>query len=269
MGQVTTLPLGTEAYTTDTPPVAARGYVVKKSDLDAALSERLPAVLRDDAGRERLAALLSTVADTTFAEENLQRLLSRNSSLAPWRVGEAIAEALLTDHRACEFPWPGGRDLKNPSASPAGTDLVGFTSVDDDECRFAFGEVKTSSQRQWPPSVLDGRHGMRQQLEDLCTSTYVKDNLVTYLGHHAPRSDWHEQYVGATKRYLANDDDVSLFGVLVRDVAADPRDLASRARAISESCPSGTSIELLALYLPEDSIDSLPELAAAAMGAAR
>ncbi|MEZ5124922.1 MAG: hypothetical protein R2826_01550 [Thermoleophilia bacterium] len=237
--------------------------------MDAALSRRLPPLLRDDEGRERLAALLSMAADTAFAVDGINRLLSRIPDPPSWRIGEALAEALLTDYRSCEFPWPGGRDLKNPSASAAGTDLVGFASLTGDECRFAFGEVKTSSQKQWPPTVVDGRHGMRKQLEDLCTSTVFKDSLVTYLGHHSIQSDWQARYVGAARRYFADETDVSLFGVLVRDVDADARDLAGRATTIGGACPAGTSIELLAIYLPPDSIDALPALVAAALGSAQ
>ncbi len=44
--------------------------------------------------------------------------------------------------------------------------------------------------------------------------------------------------------------DVSLFGLLIRDVIPKREDLAGRTAALSEQCPAKTSIELRALYLP-------------------
>ena len=61
-----------------------------------------------------------------FASDNLRSALSAKHPVFDWQVGEAMAEAYLVDHRQCEFPWPSGRDLRNPEASPAGADLVGF-----------------------------------------------------------------------------------------------------------------------------------------------
>jgi hypothetical protein len=180
-----------------------------------------------------------------------------------WRVGEGLAEAFLTEHRACEFPWPTERDLKNPNASPAGTDLVGFQNMGTiaEPHRFAFGEVKTSEQKAWPPSVMNGRLGLKKQLEELRDSTVVKDSLVKYLGHHANGTTWSSRYQSATKRYLANPGDVSLFGVLVRDVEPKCEDLANPAGALADGCPAKTSIELRAMYLPENTINSLARLA--------
>lgn len=130
-------------------------------------------------------------------------ILSAPDDLPGWRVGEALAEVYLIEHRQCEFPWPGGRDLKNPSASPAGTDLVGFYRYND-EVRFAFGEVKTSNHSDSPPSVVTGRHGLSEQLSDLRDSTDIKGNLVRYLGHHATRASWRPTFEAAVSRFLGS-----------------------------------------------------------------
>jgi hypothetical protein len=37
---------------------------------------------------------------------------------------------------------------------------------------------------------MDGRHGLRKQLEELRDSTVAKDSLVKYLGHHANGTEW-------------------------------------------------------------------------------
>jgi hypothetical protein len=257
---------GTEVYNADAEPVIARGASYTDMEINAALGGSVSRILWDDAGTADLEAILTSVVTTDFSAKSVKRVLSSRATLENWRVGEALAEAFLAEHRACEFPWPSGRDLKNPNASPAGTDLVGFqkTGAAQNTHRFAFGEVKTSEQEAWPPSVMDGRHGLKKQLEDLRDSTAVKDSLVKYLGHHANGTSWFSRYQSAAERYLANFNDVSLFGVLVRDVEPKREDLERGAGDLASGCPAETSIELRAMYLPRNTINSLAKRAVAA-----
>jgi len=183
-----------------------------------------------------------------------------------WRVGEAIAESYLVEHRHCEFPWPGGRDLKNPDSSPAGTDLVGFQTHATTSVRFSFGEVKTSNQNEHPPSLMYGRHGLKQQLEDLRDSPAVKDALVKYLGLHASGRPWLGRFREAATRYIHDRTDVAIFGVLVRDVEPNSLDCSERAKRLAQQCPPSSAIELLALYLPVDRISTLPQRVPASGG---
>ena len=266
LGGGMTLVAGTEVYNSDAPPVKARGAVYTEADLDNVLRGSMSHILWDDVGTADLETILSSFVTTDFSEKSIKRILSNSPTPKNWRVGEGLAEAFLVEHRACEFPWPSGRDLKNQNASPAGTDLVGFqkTSASENIHRFAFGEVKTSSQNEYPPGVMHGRNGLKKQLEALRDSTEVKDSLVKYLGFHASNSSWSQIFQSATTRYLANPCDVSLFGMLVRDVEPKKEDLESRARDLSIGCPPETIIELRAMYLPKDKINSLSELALAA-----
>jgi len=259
---------GTEVYKADVAPVTARGASYTDAELDSVLGGSVSCILWDDAGTADLQAILTSVATTEFSDKSVKRVLSKRVTPENWRVGEALAEAFLVDCRACEFPWPSGRDLKNPSASPAGTDLVGFqnTNAAGNAHRFAFGEVKTSEQESWPPGVMDGRHGLKKQLEDLRDSTDVKDSLVKYLGHHANGTDWLPRYRSAAARYLSDPGDVSLFGVLVRDVEPRREDLSGRAGNLAAGCPATTTIELRAMYLPRKSINSLAQRAVKARG---
>src|SRR5256885_5296122 len=111
-----TVALGTEVYNTDVNPVLARGLTYSQEDLDHALQTRVAGILRDDRGVSDLRGMMSALATTEFEVQTLDALLSSPSAERPaWRVGEALAEAYLVDHRRCEFPWPGGRDLKNPA----------------------------------------------------------------------------------------------------------------------------------------------------------
>lgn len=254
-----TIATGKEVYNADIPPVTARGISYTKAELNAALDGSVSRILWDDAGTADLQAILASVVTTDFSDKSIKRILTNPPVLENWRVGKGLAEAFLTEHRDCEFPWPSGRDLKNPSASPAGTDLVGFQKTDTptDSHRFAFGEVKTSTQKAWPPSVMDGRHGLQKQLEALRDSIGVKDALVKYLGHHASGAGWFPFYQSAAGRYLADPTDVSLFGLMVRDVEPKPADLQERSRCLASGCPEKTTIELKAMYLPKKSIGTL------------
>lgn len=258
-----TVALGTEIYNADAPPVKARGASCTDLELDVALNSAVSTILWDDAGRADLESMLSSAVTTDFSDQSLRRILSIPPALENWRVGEGLAEAFLVEHRECRFPWPTGRDLKNPSANPAGAELVGFqrTNLANNANRFAFGEVKTSKEEKWPPSAMYGRHGLKKQLEDLRDSTDIKDSLVKYLAHHARGADWLDDYKSAAMRYLANPTDVSLFGVLVRDVEPKSQDLTHRAKALSVGCPAGTAIELRAIYLPRGSINTLSQRA--------
>ncbi len=258
-----TMAVGTELYNADVAPVVARGVSYVDAELDAALSGSVSKILWDDAGMAELETVLTSLVTTDFSDKNVKRILASHHTPENWRVGEGLAEAFLVEHQDCEFPWPSGRDLKNPAASPAGTDLVGFqrTTAETDIHRFAFGEVKTSAEEKWPPGVMYGRHGLKKQLEDLRDSTDVKNSLVKYLGHHATGAEWFPRYQSSTKRYLANPTDVTLFGIFVRDVEPKKEDIAKRAEDLAAGCPAETSIELRAMYLPRKSISTLAERA--------
>jgi len=258
------MPSGQEAYNADATPVIARGLTYTDKQLDEMLHGPVKDILQDVKGADELHELLSSVVSTGFEQEGLEELLVDNTVPDNWRVGEAIAEGFVTDYGDCVFPWPTGRDLKNPNASPAGCDLTGFQPTGDDGLpyRFVFGEVKTSEQDKSPPDVMNS---LGNQLKGLCDKRKVKDSLCRYLGHHASNADWEPMYKSAVKRYLqSNTEDVSIYGVLVRDVEVSADDLAGRATVLARLCPARTAIALYALYLPKRAISSLSANAVAA-----
>jgi len=260
---------GKKSYSAGTPPVKADGLSFSQVELDFALEQRLPPLLRDDAGKKKVEEYLGGLAKTAFASDQLAAALKVIHPVKDWQVGESFAEAYLVDHRDCEFPWPTGRDLRNPNASPAGADLVGFQKHGATR-RFAFGEVKTSEEEKWPPQVVTGRHGLARQLEVLRDSDQTKNHLaIVYLGHRAPNSSWEKSYRESVVRYFKDSSDVSLFGFLVRDVAANAADLKSRAETLAKKCPKETSIELSAVYLPPKCICSLAAKARLKKGGAK
>lgn len=263
-------PKGQEVYTIPAAaPVVAGGVVLSDAELGEALKGPVASILRDDEGNAQLEVLLAGLVTTEFEQERLRAALDATPDPEDWRVGEALAEAYLSEHRQCEFPWHGGRDLKNPKASAAGTDLVGFQHEPNQGPRFAFGEVKTSYEEKYPPQVVTSRHGLSEQVELLRDSCETKNHLLTYLAHKARTTDWEDTFKGAARRYFTDPTDVCLFGVLVRDVVPSELDLRARAKALAKNCPSATVIELRAVYLPSKCIPSLASRAKAAMAAGK
>jgi hypothetical protein len=250
------LATGKHVYSADSPPVKAEGLLFSQADLDGALQDRLPPLLRDDVGRKDVEDFLGGLAKTAFANDRLAAALKEVTPVKDWQVGESLAEAYLVDHKDCEFPWPTGRDLRNPKASPAGADLVGFQKQGKSR-RLAFGEVKTSAEEQWPPQVVTSRHGLAKQLEELRDTNQTKDSLLLYLAHRAQNSSWETGFRQSAARYLQDPTDVSIFGFLIRDVAPKPEDIQSRAALLAKGSPPATSVELHALYLPAGSIASM------------
>ena len=147
-------------------PCAGIGLVWGDEELDAALSGPVATVLFDDEGKANIESILTDLVETDFEQDSLKRILSDPDAIEDWRVGEAIAETYLQDHRDCCFPWPDGRDERKSGSSLPGADLVGFGKDEEGDC-LAFGEVKTSSEAGYPPSAMYGRTGLKKQLEDL------------------------------------------------------------------------------------------------------
>jgi hypothetical protein len=250
---------GVECYKADCKPIVARGRNYTDGELSAALEGPVSEIIRDDTGRDTAEDILAGIADTDFEHASLTRIISHSRTPEDWRVGEAFAECHLRDDRSCTFPWPAGRDQKNPNSSLPGADLVGFKKTDSEDAvhRFAFGEVKTSHEERHPPQVMCGRHGLVHQLESLRDDVAVKDHLVKYLTMRAVGAAWEPKYKEAAVRYLSDPEDVTLFGVLVRDIAPNRDDLRTRAKALATNCPKLTKIELTAIYFPENSIEGI------------
>ena len=250
--------LGTIKYTLGASPVNCSGVSWTAEELDTALAGPVASLVFDSEGTADIAALLESVSGTDFAGDEIARILNNDTLPKDWEVGEAIAEAYLTHHRDSFFPWPDGRDIRKPKSSLPGADLIGFHK-NNEETRFAFGEVKTSKENKSPPQVVRyGDYSLNRQLTDLRDKKSLRDRAVVYLGHRATRSGWQGTYKNAAENYIkTHGSGVTIFGVLVRDVLPNSDDLAASRQMLSENCPGETLIELLAIYLPTGSIDSL------------
>lgn len=118
------------------------------------ISESVQSLLMDQAGIDEVNEAMSAMDLTDFENERLADLLHSARPQEEWRVGEALAEYHLAEDHQCTFPWPSGRDLKNPGTSTGGVDLVGFQQHGE-SVRLAFGEVKTSRHSARPPLSND------------------------------------------------------------------------------------------------------------------
>lgn len=253
-------PGGTESYRVDSDPVSARGVQFDEGDL-AGSSQDLAATLWDRDGKVELDELLSSLATTEFELAGVEAVLKSDEvEVEQWRVGEAAAQAHLEANAGCDFPWSSRRDLKNPLASSAGAELVGF-DIARDPVRLAVGEVKTSDQADGPPTVMYGDLGLIRQIEAARDEEEIAKNLLRWLGFRALDADWRQQYCEAAARLLANPKDISLFGVLVRTVPPDPKDLRSAAETLASDTADPTKIALEALYVSAEWLAEVYEVA--------
>jgi hypothetical protein len=184
---------GKRCYTQQREQVKAEGLAFTEPEMKAALRHHVGSILFDDVGQADIAQALNEVTTTEFEVAQLREILNQPPALKDWQVGEALAEAWLTDHRACDFPWPSSRDLRNRNASPTGADLVGF-QLQNGSCRLAFGEVKTSGEAQYPPQVVTKPNGLVEQLETLRDNPAAKDQLFLYLAYHARQTNWNSRF---------------------------------------------------------------------------
>lgn len=232
------------------------GLALNVVELDAALDGPVKKIVFDEESKADFRALLEAVPNTEFDSSEVKRILEEKRKPENWRIGEALAEAYLASHRDCTFPWPDGRDERKSGSSLPGADLVGF-ELNAGTDRFAFGEIKTSSENKYPPGTVYGRTGLKQQLEDLRDIVGIRDDLVMYLFHRVKNASWKDRFVRAYIRYNTNNKDVKLFGLLIRDVTPHKDDLRTRVVALGKECSTSMSIELLAIYLPLGSIEKL------------
>lgn len=258
---------GTEVYNADSSPVVARGYEYAQTDLDAARATEIPALLTDEEGQAELADFCGALGLTGFAQQVLEETLAANEEedhSRGWREGEALAEAWLTAHKACEFPWPFNRDLRNHRASMPGAEMVGMAGAGPNDAVLAFGQVKTSKEGQCPPQVVNrGGKCLINQMRDLREDEKIKKTLVQYLAHRAHAADgepWVAKYKAALIRYCESGKlHMAVFGVLIRDVAHAALDLSAAAVTLASGCDPRTRMELVAIYLPVGSIPEGPQ----------
>lgn len=245
------MPCGREVYR-DNKNLSLLGILYR----DDELPQLTPAIVEkcfDTQGQIEFQDYVNSIDETGF-----NQITSVTIDIKAWQMGEGFAESYLINCWSCKFPWSNNRDLKNPKSSLTGADLVGFY-----EGKFAFGEVKTSSENKYPPQVTSKKSdGLNTQLNKLCEDRNLQLTLMQYLFCRLGKDK--SDYKRAMESYLSNNDNFNIFGILIRDVDPKIEDWEYLQKHLKPH--SSSNIFLIALYLPHNDIKELHQLVSAGGG---
>ena len=226
--------------------------VVNEGHFKSYMTSRVQARMEDNEAQGQFEAELRGMATTGMAIEFVENLLRAVPEEKSWAIGEALAECVLADDETREICWPWNlvRDRRTPRASLPGADLVGF-SKEGEAVLLLFGEVKTSSDANTPPNVMNGSGGMAWQLNDEATRLDIQHALLKWLRARCESDEHRALYRAAVRHYVQSlGKEILLVGVLLRDTAPNELDVTARARSLAEKLGSQTRIEIAAWYLP-------------------
>jgi len=231
------LPAGKAIYQETHNGMCIQGITYSEDDLNQS-AQNVADICFDTRGQEDFKNYMLSLSDTGFSP--IKTILPK---IRDWQVGEGFAEAYLTAHFSCYFPWSNNRDLKNPNSSLTGADMVGFHQGE-----FAFGEVKTSTEQKYPPQVTSKKGGgLNTQLKKLCQDHDIRSMLVQYLFY---RMKGTTEYQEACIAYLKDNKKFYVFGVLVRDVEPKINDWNYLKKHLKVH--KQNRVSLVALYLPKN-----------------
>ena len=232
--------------------VSWRGVKMTDCDeFDTFLTKNVASRLYDEEENTGFEMCLRDVSNTGFVHKNLDVALAADTEESNgWVVGEAIAEAFLTHKHGIVWPWNMKRDKRNPKASLAGADLIGFR-VEGVRVQFAFGEAKSSSESRQPPRVMRGSDGMTNQIENLSKDSSLIWTLIRWLFSRCKTTFHKELFNSALKSFTDSGlKTISLYGVLIRDTQPNEKDLKNSGRKLAEVIEPFTTCYLFAVYIP-------------------
>lgn len=204
--------------------------------------------------------LVNSLQDTGFDKVVIMEKIFPWEPKADWEIGEAYAQSYAESNLSAVIPWGINRDIKKPGSSLPGADIIGIYKISTGSY-FLFGEIKTSSENSYPPHVMYGDHGLKNQLEDLCKKKEITSQLVRYLGYRLKGNELWKDYQEAFKRYLSsNEEEVHILGILIRDVVPSEDDLKARAKSLERFTVGSRTIELVGIYVPENEIPDFPKM---------
>ena len=220
-------------------------------DFNAFMSRDVASRLFDEEEKAEFETLLRSLGNTDFEREDLAAVLNEDVvEREGWAVGEAVAEAFLVHEHNIVWPWNMNRDKRNPKASSAGADLVGFR-VEGDKVQFAFGEVKSSGDSTWPPRVMRGPGGMTNQIRNLIKDDLLVHALIRWLFPRCRSEPYRGQFRSALRLFIDSGHKAkSLYGVLIRDTQPSEKDLGSSGRELAGITESPVVCHLFAVYIP-------------------
>jgi len=249
---MTSAALANTSYESQNRQVSWRGVSMTDGDtFESFMTNDVASRLHDEEGTEEFETHLRGLATTGFARKSLDEILAAEvPEERDWAIGEAIAEAYLGREYEITWPWNMERDKRTPKASLQGADLVGF-EVNGENVRLALGEVKTSSDENTPPYVMNGRSGMTHQLDNLANNMALINQLLKWLWMRCKGSEHEAPFNAAITLFLdSGNRAIALFGVLVRDTQPNERDLKARGQTLAGTLHDPTTCQLIAIYLP-------------------
>jgi hypothetical protein len=180
--------------------------------------------------------------DSTAIEET-----AKDTPPTDWELGECLAESYLEDFDSCVFPWLISWDKRHKKASLPGSDLVGF-QIKKGEPRFVFGEVKTSSEKAYPPKVVTKQNdGLIEQVSNLINDKEKRKTLIMWLMVRCRKTTNHQNFSKALSAY--SEGIITIYGFLVRDTDPKENDLRKMYKKVSEINDT-YDVVLKALYTP-------------------
>ena len=231
----------------DGKKVEALSLFFNENEIESALKNEVYNRLYDiEMRNEQIQLLCAGLSDTGFRKEDILNIINQQEDFEDWRVGEAFSEVYLSSYYNAFFPWNIERDSKKPHSSLPGMDIIGFDFTND-EIKFLFGEVKTSSENKFPPQVMNGRSGMKSQLEYVLNTRNVR-NAIYYIFNRLTKEEKNKYYIKAFQNLFANK--YTICGVLVRDTDPNEKDISLKASNLVETVNENQKLFLLALYVP-------------------
>lgn len=205
----------------------------------------------DEEGTQKLIDFTS-IQETGFSTTDLEKIFSVKPVPKNWKIGECLAECYLEDDNQIRIPYESSRDAKNPNGNLHGADIVGFSELEG-KTVFVFGEVKTSSDPNAPPSVMNGKSGMNCQLENIMNDDDTKELLIRWLCFKVMDKDdsFQKDFKNAFVTYYnSKKKKLKLVGILIRDVEPSRNDLKSRYEKFTQKLNSEMFLNLTAIYIP-------------------
>lgn len=233
--------------------VTWRGVSIADGDVfESFIGDSVASRLHDKEGKGLFESHLRSLAKTDFAQGNLKQILSATiPEERKWAIGEAFAEAYLESWHNITWPWNMERDKRSPNASLPGADLIGFEVLQGEHVRLVLGEVKTSSEANAPPRVMQGRGGMIHQIDNIANNPGLICEILKWLFFRCRNTENKHLFDGAITLYFESGNKaVTLFGILIRDTSPDQKDLENRGAALAKVLQHPTICQLIAICLP-------------------
>lgn len=249
------IPKGKYEYKINSDKIVAFGCSHSKEEMELSLCTDVYDKLYDLKENMDLA---NSLQDTGFDRMLIMEKIFPQDEKESWEIGEAYAQSYAESNLSAIIPWGITRDLKKPGSSLPGADIVGLYQHESGTY-FLFGEIKTSSDKNYPPGVMYGEHGLKHQLEDLCQRKEITNQLVNYLAHRLKNDVLWTKYANAFKTYMVSGEEaVHILGILIRDVVPSEDDLKTRTKALEKFAIGKRTIELVGIYVPEDEVRNFP-----------